>query len=143
MTLGFLIMRIVLKEVYGYFSVQVALYMSLCLFFAKESVRKAAIRELDDNRGIRSAFNMMQLTLPINLLLTALCTIYILFFSKPSTELEYFVPSIVCWALALAVECYLEVYYVYMVLSKDLTPRLTLETVGVLFKTLLLWGMLT
>jgi len=136
-------MRIVLKEVYGYFSVQVALYMSLCLFFAKESVRKAAIRELDDNRGIRSAFNMMQLTLPINLLLTALCTIYILFFSKPSTELEYFVPSIVCWALALAVECYLEVYYVYMVLSKDLTPRLTLETVGVLFKTLLLWGMLT
>ena len=117
--------------------------MSLSLFFAKESVRKAAIRELDDNRTLRSSFNMMQLTLPINLLLTALCTAYIIFFTKPSTELAYFTPSILCWALALAVECYLEVYYVYMVLTKDLTPRLTLETVGVLFKTLLLWALLT
>ena len=116
--------------------------MSLSLFFAKESVRKVAIRELDDNRSLRSSFNIMQLTLPINLLLTALATAYIIFFTKPSTDLQYFVPSIIFWALALAVECLLEVYYVYMILAKDLTPRLTLETVGVLLKTLMLWGML-
>jgi len=116
--------------------------MSLSLFFAKESVRKASIRELDDNRTLRSTFNMMQLTLPINMLLVALATAYIIFFTTPSTDLQYFIPSIICWMLALAVECLLEVYYVYMILSKDLTPRLTLETLGVLIKTLMLWGML-
>jgi hypothetical protein len=44
MTIGFMIMRLVAKDVYGYVSVQVALYMSLSMFFAKEAVRKTVIR---------------------------------------------------------------------------------------------------
>ena len=59
MTLGFMTMRLVVKEVYGYVSIQVALFMSLSLFFAKEAVRKVAIRELNDNRSTTSAFNML------------------------------------------------------------------------------------
>lgn len=143
MTLGFMIMRAVAKEVYGYVSVQVALYMSLSMFFAKEAVRKAVIRELGDNRSMRSSFNLMQLTLLINLLLMVLVTCYIIFFTESASELQYFVPSMLLYAGTIVLQCYLEAYYVYMVFSKDLTPRLTLESIGVFIKTGLLYLMLT
>ena len=68
------------------------------MFFAKESVRKAVIRELGDNRSMRSSFNLMQLTLPINLILTLLVTGYIIFFTQPVSELPYFVPSMLLYA---------------------------------------------
>ena len=141
--MGFMIMRLVNKEVYGYVSIQVALYMSLSMFFAKEAVRKAAIRDIGDNRSIRSSFNLVQLTLPLNLIMTGLATAFILFLTNPSLELDYFVPSILCWAASLTMECYLEAYYVYMTLSKNLTPRVTLETVGVIIKTTLNYLLLT
>jgi peptidoglycan biosynthesis protein MviN/MurJ (putative lipid II flippase) len=142
MSLGFMIMRLVHKEVYGYVSVQVALYMSLSMFFAKEAVRRAALRNFDDNRETQSAFNLVQLMLPINLLILLVATLYLVFLSRPSGELEYFVPSILCWAAALAIESYLEAYYVYTSLSKDLSPRLKLESIGILVKTVLNYGML-
>jgi len=135
-------MRLVLKEVYGYMSVQVALYMSLSMFFAKESVRKAVIRELGDNRSIRSSFNLIQLTLPINMILTLFVTAYIIFFTERASDLQYFVPSMLLFAASIVLQIYLEAYYAYMVLSKDLTPRFTLESIGIFVKMGLLYLLL-
>lgn len=136
-------MRVVAKEVYGYFSIQVALYMSLSMFFAKEAVRKAAIRELEDNRSRRSAFNMLQLMLPINLIMLGLVTAYIVISASPDATLEYFLPSMLCFASAITLECYLEVYYVYMVLAKDMSPSLKLKGIGIFLKSCLLYLMIT
>ena len=117
--------------------------MSMSMFFAKESVRKAAIRSVEDNRSKLSAFNLMQLSLPINLILLGIVTAYIVFGTEPAAELEYFVPSMLCFAFAITLECYLEVYYVYMVFTKDLSPRLKLEGFGVFLKSGILYLMLT
>jgi hypothetical protein len=80
--------------------------------------------------------------LPINLLLTALVTAYILFFTE-TNELQYFVPSMLLYAGALVLQCYLEAYYVYMDVSNDLSPRVQLESVGIFIKTGMLYLMLT
>jgi hypothetical protein len=117
MTLGFMSVRLVTKEAYAYANVQISLYMSLSMYFAREAVRKAAIREMGDNRSIKSSFNLMQLTLPINLLITVLTTAYILLWTTPDPGLDYFVPSMICFAASIVVQCFTEVYYVYMTIS--------------------------
>lgn len=103
MTLGFMSVRLVTKQAYGYVNVQISLYMNLSMYFAREAVRKAAIREMGDNRSIKSSFNLMQLTLPINLLITLLTTGYILIFTTPDEGLDYFWPSMICFAASLVV----------------------------------------
>ena len=44
-TLNFMVARIVSKEVYGYANIQLQLFNSTILWFAKEAVRKAAQRK--------------------------------------------------------------------------------------------------
>jgi hypothetical protein len=104
------------------------LFSSLALFFAKEAVQKVAVRELDDNRSANSSINLMVLALPINFLIIGILTCILILFGRPSTNLEFFIPSIICFGAFLVLDCYADIYYVYMVLQKDLSIRLKVES---------------
>ena len=47
---NFLTARIVSKDVYGYASIQMQLYLTFILFFQKEAVRKACQRDIADGK---------------------------------------------------------------------------------------------
>ena len=50
--LNLLIARIVAKEVFGYANIQMQLYISLVLWFAKESARKTVQRKIEVPKSV-------------------------------------------------------------------------------------------
>ena len=84
---------------------------------------------------MKSANNLVLLTVPIQLILAMTVYLFITFNSDNQSNLDNFSISILVMCIAAFLENLSEPFYIHMLLTGDMQPRIKTECVGILLKS--------
>ena len=84
---------------------------------------------------MKSANNLVLLTTPIQFVLAICMFIGVTWTSSESQDLDYFGISVFLMCLAAFIENLSEPYYIHMLITGDIRPRVKTECVGILIKS--------